>query len=151
MVKVLLVYESKYGNTKIVAETIAEAIKEVSDNQASIYELKDINLKQPPDFDVILIGSPNHMGGPTGGIKKFINEFGKLDVKGKYAAVFDTYMAKDYEKAVKKMEKQINEKVPEFRLLKPGLSIRVEGMKGPITEGELAKCREFGINIATRL
>ena len=151
MVKVLLVYESKYGNTKIVAETIAEAIKEVSDNQASIYELKDINLKQPPDFDVVLIGSPNHMGGPTGGIKKFINEFGKLDVKGKYAAVFDTYMAKDYEKAVKKMEKQINGKMPEFRLLKPGLSIRVEGMKGPITEGELAKCREFGINIATRL
>jgi len=137
--------------TQIVAETIAEGIKEVSDTQASIYELKEIKLKQPPDFDVILIGSPNHMGGPTGSIKKFINELGRLVVKGKYAAVFDTYMAKDYEKAVKKMEKQINEKVPELRLLTPGLSISVEGMKGPITEGELYKCKEFGVNIATGL
>jgi len=29
-------------------------------------------------------------------IKKFIDELGRLDVKGKHAAVFDTYMAKDY-------------------------------------------------------
>ena len=150
MAKVLLVYESKYGNIKLVAETIAEGITEVSDNQITIYELKEIELKQPPDFDLVLIGSPNHMGGPTGRIKKFINGLGRLDVKGKCAAVFDTYMATDYEKAVKKMEKQINEKVPEFRLLKPGLSIRVEGMKGPITEGELPKCKDFGGTIVSQ-
>ena len=151
MVKVLLVYESKYGNTKLVAETIAEGITEVSDNQTTIYELKKVELKQPPDFDVVLIGSPNHMGGPTGGIKKFINELGRLEVKGKYAAVFDTYMAKDFEKAVKKMEKQIVEKAPGLTLAAPGLSIRVDGMKGPISADELPKCKEFGVNIATRL
>ncbi len=91
------------------------------------------------------------MGGPTGGIKKFINELGRLEVKGKYAAVFDTYMAKDFEKAVKKMEKQIVEKAPGLTLVAPGLSIRVDGMKGPISEGELPKCKAFGVNIATRL
>jgi flavodoxin len=151
MVKVLIAYESKYGNTKLVAETIAEGIKEASDNQIAIYELKEIVLKQPPDFDAVLIGSPNHMGGPTGGIKKFINELGRLEVKGKYAAVFDTYMAKDFEKAVKKMEKQIVEKAPSLTLAAPGLSIRVDGMKGPISADELPKCKEFGVNIATRL
>ncbi len=78
LAKVLLVYESKYGNTKLVAEAIIEGIKEASDNQAAIYELKEIVLKQPPDFDAVLIGLPNHTGGPTGGIKKFINEVGKL-------------------------------------------------------------------------
>jgi flavodoxin len=151
MAKVLLVYESKYGNTKLVAETIVAGITEVSDNKTTIYELKEIELKQPPDFDVVLIGSPNHAGGPTGGIKKFINELGKLDVKGKYAAVFDTYMAKDYEKAVKKMEKRIIDKVPEIRLLTPSLSIRVDGMKGPISEGELPKCKDFGGTIASQV
>ena len=151
MAKVLLVYESKYGNTKLVAETIAEGIKEASDNQTAIYELKEIVLKQSPDFDVLLIGSPNHMGGPTGGIKKFISELGRLEVKGKYAAVFDTYMAKDYEKAVRKMERQIGEKAPGLTLAAPGLSIRVDGMKGPISADELPKCKEFGVNIASRL
>jgi len=151
MANVLLVFESKYGNTRLVAETIADGIKEDSDNQITIYELKEIALKQLPEFDVVLIGSPNHMGGPTGGIKKFINELGKLDIKGKYAAVFDTYMAKDYEKAVKKMEKQIVEKAPGLTLAAPGLSIRVDGMKGPISTDELPKCKEFGVNITTRL
>ncbi|MFC2032377.1 flavodoxin family protein [Chloroflexota bacterium] len=151
MAKVLLVYESKYGNTKLVAETITEGIKEASDNQTAIYELEEIVVKQPPDFDVVLIGSPNHMGGPTGGIKKFINELGRLEVKGKYAAVFDTYMAKDYEKAAKKMEKQIVDKAPGLILAAPGLSIRVDGMKGPISAGELPKCKEFGVSIAARL
>jgi NAD(P)H dehydrogenase (quinone) len=70
MAKVLIAYESKYGNTKLVAETIAEGIKEASDNQIAIYELKEIVLKQPPDFDAVLIGSPNHMGGPTGGYQE---------------------------------------------------------------------------------
>ena len=151
MARVLLVYESKHGNTKLVAETIAEGIKETSDNQTTIYEVKEIDLKQPHDFDVILIGSPNHIGRPTGSIKKFINKLGGLDIKVKYAAVFDTYMATDHEKAMKKMEKQINQKVPQLKLLTSGLSIRVEGMKGPITEGELPKCKEFGICIATKL
>jgi hypothetical protein len=66
-------------------------------------------------------------------------------------AVFDTYIKGDFEKAVKKMEKRINEKVPELKLIAPGLSIKVQGMKGPILEEELPKCKEFGKKIATQL
>ncbi|MCP8309116.1 MAG: hypothetical protein H3Z54_10565 [archaeon] len=66
-------------------------------------------------------------------------------------AVFDTYIGKDFEKAVKKMEKQINEKVPELKMIAPGLSIRVQGIKGPVSEGELPKCKEFGNKIATQI
>jgi flavodoxin len=151
MSKVLIVYESKYGNTRLVAETIVKGMESVSGNNIALHELNDVALEQMVDSDAILIGSPNHMGGPTGGIKKFINKLSTLNVKGKYAAVFDTYMSKDYEKAVKKMEKQINEKAPELSIFTPGLSIRVDGMKGPITEGELAKCSDFGARIASRI
>jgi hypothetical protein len=66
-------------------------------------------------------------------------------------AVFDTYLGTDFEKAVKKMEKRINEKVSGSKQLAPGLSIKVQGMKGPILEGELPKCKEFGNKIATQL
>jgi len=38
-----------------------------------------------------------------------------------------------------------------MKMVAPGLSIKVEGMKGPITEGEPPKCKEFGIKIATQL
>ncbi len=49
------------------------------------------------------------------------------------------------------MEKRINEKVPGLRLITSGLSIRVGGMKGPIVEGELPKCKDFGKKIANQL
>ena len=151
MAKVIVVYESKYGNTKLVAEKIIEGMREVSGVETVLAELKEVDLSQLVGFDAILVGSPNHIGGATRSIKKFIDALGKLNLEGKLAAVFDTYLGGDFEKAVKKMEKQISEKAPGLRLAAPGLSIRVEGMKGPITEGELPKCKEFGVKIATQL
>jgi flavodoxin len=97
------------------------------------------------------VGSPNHFGGPTRSINKFIDKLGKLDLKGKLFAVFETYLGKDFEKAVKKMKKRINEKVPGWKLIVPGLAIKVEEMKGPIVDGELPKCKEFGKKIANKL
>jgi flavodoxin len=155
MVKVIVVYESKYGNTKLVAETITEGMSNVEGIEAVIKELKEVDLNKTADYDAILIGSPNHYGGPTKGVKQFIDRIGKLQLNGKLFAVFDTYLGKKsdhfFEKAVRRMEKTINEKVPALRQIAPGLSIKVQGMKGPIVEGELPKCKEFGERVATQL
>ena len=40
MVKVMIIYESKYGNTQLVAESIVEGIREAPDMQVTLYELK---------------------------------------------------------------------------------------------------------------
>jgi len=151
MAKAIVIYESKYGNTKLVAETIIEGLRGVSGVDVVLSEVKEVDLNQLAEFDAILVGSPNHMGGATRSIRKFIDRLGKLNLEGKLAAVFDTYLGGDFEKAVKKIEKQISKKVLGLKLATPGLSIRVEGMKGPITEGELPKCKEFGAKIATLL
>jgi len=151
MAKVIVVYESKYGNTKLVAETIIEGIRQVEGMEAVLHEVKEVDLHQIPSYDAILIGSPNHIGEPTRGVKKFIDKLGKLGLEGKLFAVFDTYLGKDFEKAVKKMEKRINEKVPGLKIISPGLSIKVQEMKGPVVEGELPKCKEFGTKIATQM
>ena len=151
MAKVIVVYESKYGNTKRVAETIVEGINEIEKIEAVLREPKHVEPTEVLDYDVILIGSPNHLGGPTRGIKKFIDKLGKIGLEGKVGAVFDTYLGGDFNKAVRKMEKRINEKVPGLRLITSGLSIRVGGMKGPIVEGELPKCKDFGKKIAKQL
>ena len=151
MAKVIVVYESKYGNTKLVAETIVEGMREAEGIETVLRKLKEADLNKIPDYDVILIGSPNHFGGPTRGVKKFIDKLGKLPLNGKLFAVFDTYLEKDFEKAVNKMEKRINEKVPGLKQIAPGLSIKVQGIKGPILEAELPKCKEFGNKIATQI
>ncbi len=155
MVKVFVAYDTKYGNTKLVAEKIVEGMREVAGIETAISNVEEVDLDRIVDYDAILIGSPNHYGGPTSGVKEFVDKLGKLNLEGKLFAVFDTYLGKrsDYffEKAVKKMEKRIGEKVPSLELIASGLSIRVGGMKGPIVEGELPKCKEFGKKIANQL
>jgi flavorubredoxin len=151
LVKISVIYDTKYGNTKLVAEKIVKGIREVEGIETAISDVKEVELEKVGDSDAILIGAPNHIGGPTRAIGKFIDQLGKLDVRAKWVAVFDTYLGKDFEKAAKKMEKRIGEKLPGIKLITSGLSIRVEGMRGPIVEGELPKCRDFGKRIANQL
>lgn len=149
MARVFVVYESVFGNTKTVAESIVEGLREVSGIEATLSKPRGVDLNQLVGYDAILVGSPNHACGATRGIKKFIDKLGKINLEGKLAAVFDTYGGQDFEKAVKKMEKQIGEKAPGLKLAAPGLSVKVKGLRGSIVEGELPKCKEFGVKVAT--
>ncbi len=145
--KVLIAYDSKYGNTKKVGELIAEGINTAEGNEITIENVKNIDLNKEETYDLVLIGSPNQMGAHKDSVKKFIKKLSKAPLKvGSYAA-FDTYMSKDFEKAVKKIEKQVNKIMPDLNKVSPGLSIKVGGMKGPIVEEDLPKCKEFGIGL----
>jgi len=149
-VRVLIVYYSKYGNTEKVAKLIGEGISSTGDNELIIKNVKDVKLKNETSYDLILIGSPNHFGRHVGSIKKFINKLPQLQLKINAYAVFDTYITSDFEKAVKKMEEQVSEVMPDLTRASPGLSIKVEGTgtsKGPITNEDLPKCKEFGIKL----
>ena len=147
MAKVIVVYESKYGNTNRVAEEIITGIKESKGIEIVLHEVKNVNMDNVIDSDAILIGSPNQWGRATGSIRKFIDGLGEINLNRVPVAVFDTYIGGDFGKAVRKMEKQITEKVPSLNLVTPGLSIKAKGAKGPILEEELPRCREFGIKI----
>jgi len=150
MLKVSVAYDTKYGNTRLVAENIVSGLREVKALDVALSDVEKVDIDDVADFDVILIRAPNRFGRPARKITKFIDKLGKLDLEGKQVAVFDTYLGKDFEKAVKKMEGRINDKTS-LQIITPGLSIRVEGMKGPVTEGELHKSKEFGKKIAIQL
>ena len=151
MAKVIVVYESKYGNTRIAAEEIIAGMKDVPGMAAELFRPKDFDMGRIADYDAIIIGTPTHIGRPTFGISRFIGRLGKLKLEGKMAAVFDLRMAPDPGQAMRKMEKQIGEKAPGLKLIAPGLSVLVSGMQGPIAEGEIPRCKEFGNKIASRL
>ena len=148
--KVLIVFDTKHGNTLQVADLIADGINSVEGNETEVVNVKDFDLSGDKTYDLILIGSPNHVGSHVKSIKKFIKNLSSANVKASSFAAFDTYMSKDFEKAVKKMEKQISENLPNSTMALPGLSIKVGGMKGPIVEEDLSKCKEYGIKLAKR-
>lgn len=153
MTKIIIVYSSWFSNTRKVAETIGKSISQDKESDVLVKEIKEVDPKEVLDYDVILIGSPNHMGGPTRNVKKFIDELGKLELRDKTGAVFDTYVRENVHvnKAVRKMTKRINQKIPGIKLIADGLSILVKGVRGPLAQGELDKCEEFGNKISNQL
>jgi flavorubredoxin len=151
MGKVIIIYESKYGNTRQVAALIAEGMRQVQGTEVILSEIGKVDLNDVSDFDAILLGCPNHMGKATKSTQGLIDSLGELKLDKKKVAVFDTYMSKDFEKAVKNMEQKILERLPGLTLASHGLSIKVNSMKGPIAEGEMPKCREFGIAVGKAL
>ena len=126
-------------------------MREVGEIEAVLSKVRKVDFDKILEYEVILIGSPNYFGGPVRGIRKFIDKLGEFDFGGKSMAVFDTCVKTDFEKAVKKMEKRIDEKITGVKLALPGLSIKVKGLKGPIIEEEFPRCKEFGHNIANKV
>ncbi len=150
MAKVLLAYETKYGNTRQVADKIAVGIID-ADGKATVSHFEEVDPERLSDYDAILIGSPNHLGRPMGSAKRFIDGLARPELEGKTVAVFDTCLGRDLGKTVGRMEKNIGEKANHLRIFSPGLSVRVDGIKGPIADGELTKCREFGASFVSSL
>ena len=153
MVKVFVVYDTKYGNTKLAAENILEGIREFGGIETAIGYVKEIDIGKVADSDAIVLGAPNHMGRPSRTMKKFIDRLAELDLKAKNVAVFGTYSgrARPMDRAVKKLEKMAKKKLPNLNQISPGLSIKVNGIPGPIVEGELPKCVDFGKKIAGQI
>ncbi len=143
VVKVAICYESKYGNTQLLAEAIGEEMRRAGDMEVSVAHLKRVDRALLTNADLILVGGPTHFGGPTRRITKFIDDLARQNLTGKSIAVFDTYLSTDFEKSVKRMEAQLRAVAPGLKIAAPGLSIRVADIKGPIVDGELVKCKDF--------
>jgi flavorubredoxin len=153
LIKVFVAYDSKYGNTKLAAENVLAGIKEAGVIETGMGYVKEIEVGSLICYDAIVLGGPNHMGRPSRVMKKFVDRMAAFDLKAKQVAIFGTYSGKirAEDRAVKKMEKAIREKMPSLTLIKPTLSIRVRGVSGPVMEGELSRCVDFGRKLADQL
>ncbi len=152
MARVFIFYDSKYGNTKIVTQKITEGLQSEGVT-ADLGYIKDVRLDEAVCSDMIMLGAPNHMGRPSRAMKHFIDYLATADLKATKIAVFGTYAGRvrPVDRAVKKLEGIVQTKLPSLKLISPGLSVRVNGVKGPVMDEELPKCMEFGKVIAAQL
>lgn len=151
--KLFVAYDSKYGNTKKAAENILKGIEKVTGIEASIGYVKKVDVGSLVDFDLIILGAPNHMARPSRTIKKFVNKLADLDLKTENVAIFGTYAGKyrAIDRAVKKLQKFVEKKLSSLTPVSPPLSVRVSGIRGPVREGELPRCIDFGEKLAKQL
>lgn len=89
MAKALVIYYSRSGSTKKMAESVAQGIIK-EDVEAAVKDVKDVSVDELLTYDAIAIGSPTYYGTMAAQIKKLLDDsvkfHGKLD--GKIGAAF---------------------------------------------------------------
>jgi flavodoxin len=151
MTDVLVIYDSKFGNTKKLAEKIAAGIQEVGDIKCKVENIKDLDKGEVTAFDAVLFGCPVHVMRATRGILGAIKKAAKDGLDGKLVATFETYMGSHNSKALRKMEELLTKKAPGAQLVTPGFSALVDGYEGPLNAEDAVKGKQFGITIGQEL
>ncbi len=144
MKRVLVVYDTTFGNTKLLAEEIAAGIEEAGDISCTLTKHSELSRQDIASYEGVLFGCPVHATTATRGIKGAIKKAARAGLDGKLGAVFDTYMGPQKARAVDKMESDIKKRAPGMRLVTPGLSALVDGFRGPLNPEEIPRAREFG-------
>ncbi|MFB0543367.1 MAG: flavodoxin family protein [Candidatus Bathyarchaeia archaeon] len=89
MPRILVLYDSRTGNTERMAHAVAEGVGEEG-VEISMKKIDEARVEDLQDFEGIIIGSPTYFGSMSGKVKHFLDESIKLyrGLEGKVGAAF---------------------------------------------------------------
>jgi len=155
--KGIVIYDTSYGNTKKIAETIAETLKE-SGIEVDLFYVKDVKKLSAKDYDFLVLGSPTKFGTMSFAIRGFLGKVKSEEWMNKPFTAFDTENPENIEHArIEKKEWSAAEKIAEklrekkMNQLLPVLKAAVLGQKGPLQEGEIERTKEYSRELAIKL
>jgi menaquinone-dependent protoporphyrinogen IX oxidase len=155
--KGIVVYDTSYGNTKKIAETIAETLKE-SGIEADLFQIKEVKKLSAKDYNFLALGSPTKFGTMSFAMKSFLGKVKSEEWVNKPFIAFDTENPENIEKAraenkewsaAEKIADKLKEK--NMNQLLPVLKAAVVGWKGPLLKNEIERTKDYAREIAAKL
>ena len=89
--KILVVYDSVFGNTEKIAQAIGEAL--APQGEVMTVRVSNLKLEQLSGLELLIVGSPTRGFRPTEGITKYLKRLAINGLKGVKVAAFDTRLA----------------------------------------------------------
>ena len=154
--KGIVIYDTSYGNTKKIAETIAETLKE-AEIEVDLFHVKKAKL-DGKDYDFMIIGSPTKWGTMSFTMKRFMGKIKNEEWASKPFAAFDTELPDNIEKtetedkdwsAAEKISRKLAEK--NMKEILPVFKAVVLEKKGPIKDGEIERTKGYTKELAIKL
>ncbi|MCL7454701.1 MAG: flavodoxin domain-containing protein [Anaerolineae bacterium] len=156
--KAMVVYDSQYGNTAKVAQTIGQALE--GSAEVTVVKVGTVDPEQLRGLDLLVVGSPTQKFSPTGATKDFLKSIPRGALDGVRIAAFDTrFTPEEIEKvgilaffvrlfgyAAEPMASRLQKKGG--NLVAPPQWFYVAGTEGPLLEGELERAAEWATEIA---
>ena len=158
--KVLVIYDSVFGNTEKVAQAIGNALR--SQENVEILHVSDVKPEQLTALNLLIVGSPTRGFRPTGAIKHFLKSIPADGLKGVKVAAFDTRMSMEdvnsrilhflvniFGYAAKPIAEKLRKKAGELVIAPEGFIVK--GTKGPLKEGELERAAAWAKQVMAYL
>jgi flavodoxin len=154
--KVLIVYDSFFGNTEQVAQAMGNALG--SQAEVNILRVGDVKPEHLTGLNLLIVGSPTRGFRPTPAISNLLKNIPKKGLKGVKVAAFDTRISmndidsrilpplvKVFGYAAKPIADRLKNKEGELAI--PPEGFFVEGAEGPLKEGELERAADWAKQI----
>jgi flavodoxin len=161
MTKALVVYDSFFGNTERIAQSIGNALGRAED--VGIIRVVDVRPEQLAGLKLLIVGSPTRAFSPSPAIKKFLKSIPRNGLKGIKVAAFDTRVTEEeidsavfilrilvniFGYAAKPISDRLEKKGGELIASPEGFF--VHGTKGPLKEGELERASDWAKQILAK-
>jgi flavodoxin I len=148
MMKALVIYDSVFGNTEKVAQSIGMALG--SQGQIATLPVSQVTIDKLRGLEVLMVGSPTRSFRPTPAISKFLKSLPSNQLAGISVAAFDTriwletidsaafrFLVDKGGYAANTMAKALTKKGGNLCVLPEGFL--VTGEQGPLKDGELER------------
>jgi flavodoxin len=145
--KALVVYDSRYGHTKIIAEAIGAALP----GEVEVVQVADATASGLRAYDLLVVGAPTHGARPSEDVQAFLNQIRPSALTGVGVAGFDTRMTNRlitlFGTAAPKIAKALKQKGG--KLVGPPGGFYVTGGEGPLREGEVERASQWAQGLAS--
>jgi flavodoxin len=142
----LVVYDSQFGNTERIAQTVASALTAYGPSRAM--PVKEASTLDLEGMDLILLGGPTHAWKATDGIRSFLARIPNGSLAGHFAASFDTRLhgpaliTGSAARATVGVLKHLG-----FDVLVPAESFFVLKSEGPLDDSETARAANWARHV----
>ena len=141
----LVIYDSLYGNTNTIAQTIADAIP----GEVKMLHVKDVNVSELGGYDLLIVGAPTHGAKPSDAVSDMLQNIETSTLEGTKVAAFDTRLTNKwiliFGTAAPKIAKSLKNKGG--TLVVEGEGFFVTGGEGPLQEGEIERAEAWAKEI----
>ena len=155
--KVLIIYDSYFGNTEAIARSIGDTL--TIDHDVIVTSVKTVSSDQLSTWDVLVVGSPTRAFRPTAAITSFLKG---LPPKGQSSqqtyAVFDTrvsleevnsrflnFMVRLFGYASESMDRRLKRKG--FKQAGTPQWFFVSESEGPLHDGEIERAAQWALTL----
>ncbi len=154
--KILVIYDSVFGNTEKIAQSVAGALAERG--EVETLNVKDATPQKLAGAGLVAVGSPTRAFRPTEGMQAFLKNLPANALNGVKVTAFDTrialadvnnafltFMAHIFGYAAKPMANAMVRKGGQLAATPEGFFVK--GTEGPLKDGELERAAAWAKGI----